>query len=126
MANAQTPGSRASGRAVRPIARYNWPGYCIMMKSLRQFASRAPKGTITRGVSKGFQVIAWRLSCPESGKTLRVWPGNTYPLGATWDGAGVNFALFSEHATKVEVCLFDRPDAATARGQIALRERTEL
>ena len=37
----------------------------------------------------------------------RVWPGRPYPLGATWDGAGVNFALFSEHATKVELCLFD-------------------
>src|SRR5262245_58378345 len=38
---------------------------------------------------------------------MRVWPGRSYPLGATWDGAGVNFALFSEHATKVELCLFD-------------------
>lgn len=33
--------------------------------------------------------------------------GHPYPLGATWDGEGVNFALFSEHATKVELCLFD-------------------
>jgi glycogen operon protein len=38
----------------------------------------------------------------------RVWPGQPYPLGASWDGAGVNFALFSEHAEKVELCLFDR------------------
>ncbi len=38
----------------------------------------------------------------------RVWPGNPYPLGATWDGRGVNFALFSAHAEKVELCLFDR------------------
>ncbi len=36
-----------------------------------------------------------------------VWPGAPYPLGATWDGEGVNFALFSEHAEKVELCLFD-------------------
>jgi len=36
-----------------------------------------------------------------------VWPGKPYPLGATWDGEGVNFALFSEHAEKVELCLFD-------------------
>ena len=36
-----------------------------------------------------------------------VWPGRPYPLGATWDGAGVNFALFSEHAERVELCLFD-------------------
>jgi isoamylase len=41
-------------------------------------------------------------------KTARpVWPGKPFPLGATWDGEGVNFALFSEHATKVELCLFD-------------------
>jgi isoamylase len=38
----------------------------------------------------------------------RVWPGHPYPLGATWDGKGVNFALFSAHAEKVELCLFDR------------------
>ncbi|HRD66294.1 MAG TPA: glycogen debranching protein GlgX [Candidatus Competibacter sp.] len=37
----------------------------------------------------------------------RVWPGKPYPLGATWDGKGVNFALFSAHAEKVELCLFD-------------------
>jgi len=37
----------------------------------------------------------------------RIWPGSPYPLGATWDGHGVNFALFSAHAEKVELCLFD-------------------
>jgi len=36
-----------------------------------------------------------------------VWPGSAYPLGATWDGTGTNFALFSEVATRVELCLFD-------------------
>ncbi len=41
---------------------------------------------------------------------MRVWPGAPHPLGATWDGEGVNFALFSEHATAVELCIFD--DAA--------------
>ena len=40
----------------------------------------------------------------------RTRPGRPYPLGATWDGAGVNFALFSEHATAVELCLFDERD----------------
>ncbi|BCL37692.1 glycogen debranching protein GlgX [Nostoc sp. MS1] len=38
---------------------------------------------------------------------VAVWPGNVYPLGATWDGKGTNFALFSENATGVELCLFD-------------------
>ncbi len=40
-------------------------------------------------------------------QTLAVWRGRSYPLGATWDGEGVNFALFSEHAEAVELCLFD-------------------
>ncbi|MBX3440573.1 MAG: hypothetical protein KF861_23990, partial [Planctomycetaceae bacterium] len=40
----------------------------------------------------------------EESSTMRVWPGKPYPLGATWDGEGVNFALFSEHATRVELC----------------------
>ncbi|MCZ7658996.1 MAG: glycogen debranching protein GlgX [Xanthobacteraceae bacterium] len=41
-------------------------------------------------------------------RSWRVQEGMPYPLGATWDGLGVNFALFSAHATKVELCLFDR------------------
>ncbi len=54
-----------------------------------------------------------------------VWPGNPYPLGATWDGAGVNFALFSEHAEKVELCLFD-PKGRREIARIPLPERTDL
>ncbi|HYC90649.1 MAG TPA: glycogen debranching protein GlgX [Thermoanaerobaculia bacterium] len=38
---------------------------------------------------------------------MRIWPGKPYPLGATWDGVGTNFSVFSEVATKVELCLFD-------------------
>ena len=37
----------------------------------------------------------------------RIWPGRPYPLGATWDGKGVNFAVFSGHAERIELCLFD-------------------
>ncbi len=37
---------------------------------------------------------------------MESWPGSTYPLGATFDGSGTNFALFSEGATRVELCLF--------------------
>ncbi|MEE8393714.1 MAG: glycogen debranching protein GlgX [Rhodospirillales bacterium] len=45
---------------------------------------------------------------PDSRPARRpVWPGRSWPLGATWDGKGVNFALFSENAEKVELCLFD-------------------
>jgi isoamylase len=57
---------------------------------------------------------------------MRVWPGNSYPLGATWDGAGVNFAIFSEHATKVELCLFESPEASNDTFRITLPEQTDL
>jgi isoamylase len=43
---------------------------------------------------------------------MRTWPGTAYPLGATWDGAGTNFALFSEVAEQVELCLFGDGSAA--------------
>ena len=60
-----------------------------------------------------------------NGPITAVWPGRPYPLGATWDGEGVNFSLFSQHAEKVELCLFD------ARGRrevqrIELTEHTDL
>jgi glycogen operon protein len=54
----------------------------------------------------------------------RVWPGTPFPLGAHWDGAGVNAALFSEHATAVELCLFARPDDPYEAERISLSERT--
>ena len=38
---------------------------------------------------------------------IEQWPGKAYPLGATYDGSGTNFAVFSEVAEKVELCLFD-------------------
>ena len=56
---------------------------------------------------------------------MRVWTGQPYPLGATWDGIGVNFALFSEHATAVELCLFDSPYAGRETVRIPLTERTD-
>ncbi|HET7092605.1 MAG TPA: glycogen debranching protein GlgX, partial [Thermomicrobiales bacterium] len=56
----------------------------------------------------------------DSGKTPRVAPGRRSPLGATWDGEGTNFALFSESGAKVELCLFD-DDGGNER-KVALRE----
>jgi glycogen operon protein len=56
---------------------------------------------------------------------LAVWPGRPYPLGATWDGEGVNFALFSEHAEKVELCVFD-PSGRRESARIAMRWQTDL
>jgi isoamylase len=61
---------------------------------------------------------------PNQPQTI-VWPGRPYPLGSTWDGEGVNFALYSEHAEKVELCLFDASGKRqTAR--IELPEQTDM
>jgi isoamylase len=57
---------------------------------------------------------------------MRVQPGQPYPLGATWDGLGVNFAIFSEHATGVELCLFDSVDAASESQRLPLHEQTDM
>lgn len=57
---------------------------------------------------------------------MKVWPGQAHPLGANWDGIGVNFALFSEHAEAVELCLFDSPDDKQESARIPLRERTDM
>jgi isoamylase len=57
---------------------------------------------------------------------IRVWPGQPYPLGATWDGLGVNFALFSEHATAVELCLFGSPEDEREAIRVPVPERTDL
>ena len=55
---------------------------------------------------------------------MRVDAGSPHPLGATWDGRGTNFALFSDHAEKVELCLFDRQGRRELE-RLALPERTE-
>ena len=47
------------------------------------------------------------------GQSVDMWPGRPYPLGATFDGTGVNFAVFSEVASKVELCLIDDEGAET-------------
>ena len=54
-------------------------------------------------------------------RDMRVWPGKPFPLGPLWDGEGTNFSIFSEHAEKVELCLFDESDRET---RYELTERT--
>src|SRR5678815_5136185 len=66
--------------------------------------------------------MATVVSPPKIG--TRVWPGLPYPRGATWDGRGVNIALHSLHAEKVELCLFDA-DGARETARIALPEYTD-
>jgi isoamylase len=50
---------------------------------------------------------------------MLVWPGSAYPLGSTWDGSGTNFALFSEIADGVELCLFDSGDGSETRVELS-------
>jgi glycogen debranching enzyme GlgX len=57
-------------------------------------------------------------------RAMTIWPGKPYPLGATWDGEGVNYALFSEHAEKVELCLFD-PRGRRELARLTLPEQTD-
>ncbi len=56
---------------------------------------------------------------------MQTWPGTPYPLGATWDGSGVNFALFSESAEGVDLCLFDGPEGNDEVARITCTERTD-
>ncbi len=55
---------------------------------------------------------------------ITVYPGHPYPLGATWDGNGVNFALYADNATGVELCLFDTNESGKESIKIELTERT--
>ncbi len=63
---------------------------------------------------------------PELATQMRVWPGRPNPMGATWDGKGVNFALYAENAEKVELCLFDSEDAQRESARIEMPEYTDL
>ncbi len=56
----------------------------------------------------------------------QIWLGHPYPLGATYDENGTNFALFSEHATKVELCLFDSVRAKRETVRVTLPEQTDM
>jgi isoamylase len=81
-----------------------------------------------------FEAPSSKLSARRAGPNLRrggfdgpsvvVWPGGPTPLGATWDGEGVNFALFSAHAEKVELCLFD-PTGMHETARVVLPEYTD-
>src|SRR5271155_1867659 len=61
---------------------------------------------------------------PNDKTAVRIWEGSATPQGATWDGLGVNFTLFSAHATKVELCLFD-PTGTQEAHRVELPEYTD-
>ena len=56
--------------------------------------------------------------------TLNVLPGKPYPLGATWDGEGINFCLYADNATHVELCLFNSTKSKTESARIKMYQRT--
>ncbi len=56
---------------------------------------------------------------------IKTWLGKPYPLGATWQGNGVNFALYSEHATGVDLCLFDDIDAPAETIRVRMTEQSD-
>ena len=55
---------------------------------------------------------------------IRILPGKPYPRGANWDGMGVNFSVFSENATKIEILLYDSVEAKDPAQIVTLKERT--
>lgn len=57
---------------------------------------------------------------------MKIRPGSPYPLGATWDGAGVNFSIFSENAVRVELCLFESASDTQETMRVDLPEHTDL
>ena len=77
----------------------------------------------TRGRGAGDAGPCRHSAAPET--RMRIWPGAPAPLGATWDGEGTNFAVFSEHATAVDLCLFAGPEDAQESARVRLRERTD-
>ena len=62
---------------------------------------------------------------PGRAVTMRVWPGTPHPLGATWDGEGVNFALFSRHATDVQLCIFEHAEDAVPTFTVMMPPATD-
>jgi glycogen operon protein len=78
---------------------------------------------------KGAEAQPAPSSAPEpvspADRKLRTWPGGPYPLGATWDGRGTNFALYALNATGVELCLFDSADDEREAVRVPMNERTD-
>jgi isoamylase len=56
--------------------------------------------------------------------SIKIYPGKPYPLGASWDGKGVNFALYADNATGIELCLFNNKNDEKETDKIKLTERT--
>ena len=116
------PGVVGATRRTRPRA--GAPGTALVPSILAQDSKIAKRENLPANARGGSRYNLFTMSrAPQS---LEPQPGKPYPLGATWDGKGVNFALFSQHATGVELCLFDSPESEIESKRIPLRERTNF
>ena len=95
------------------------------MKRSYPLAELTEKGTEVAEIIPPRLRVLGRSCVSTMHPAMQLWPGSPYPLGATYDGAGVNFALFSEHATAVHLCLFDAADAPMEQLCVPLTERTD-
>lgn len=80
----------------------------------RKLAEKRSRATFSLAAClrvKALSCLAFRLR--RANPAVRIWPGKPYPLGATFDGVGTNFSVFSEVASRVELCLFDDHGAET-------------
>ena len=88
-------------------------GECTLLANFARVAVHVPRerteevvlATHEPTLEPGFVVLPAAVG--SAGSLMEVWPGAPFPLGATWDGEGTNFSIFSEHAERVELCLFD-------------------
>ena len=96
-----------------------------MDKTTTKRDTKKTKPAKVRGSKRSSGVRSQEMRTGTSSSVRRVWPGNAYPLGATWDGMGVNFSIYAQNATKIELCLFDSVDAKKESVRIPLPERTD-
>src|SRR5215470_7174087 len=91
------------------------------MSGTREASTRWTKAKVSRSA---LLFRPWLRSFSSRSASVRLSAGAPHPLGATWDGRGTNFALFSAHAEKVELCLFDGHGHREVE-RVPLPERTE-
>src|SRR5262249_54772938 len=131
------------GRGNARHAAQNCPAHSVAAVPRRVHVRRGLRAPGVRLLRPGHRIVRWLGNRIASGRVARVraranidrshsrfprncaamtmLPGSPHPLGATWDGEGVNFALYSEHASGIELCLFDETGSET---RFALSHRT--
>src|SRR6185437_12520107 len=129
--------ARSSRSSTSPAIRSMWPcptkgrahGGCASPRGTPATAGRATRrashaaGAAVDGASPSCRGVVSSIGSRIA--SVRVWPGEPCPLGASWDGVGVNFAIFSENATGVDLCLFAHPADGAESARIPLTERND-